>query len=303
MTTISGRGRIAVRAAVAGLAALCGLIALPALAAEKTTRVQYACPADGPTYPVSVILEGPDTPTPNGPVAVTWRLVPASPATDEPVTESLLTVPASIAVSDLVIAEGQATISGTPIGTNPVAHAPAGTITAGTAVPTEAIMSPIPDMVFTFTPTAVGTVNVVAGNFMLKFSPTAGGDVSTLYTCNPVNVASAATLALVVSSETASPSETDETTTATTTATSTVTATETVAETETVTATATISETSTTTTTQTSQVKLTPVGGAQTGGGGDIGPDGRTIMLVGILLIATATCGGLLLRDRVNRDW
>lgn len=46
------------------------------------------------------------------------------------------------------------------------------------------------------------------------------------------------------------------------------------------------------------KVTKTPKAGAETGGGGDMGPDGRTFILVGSLLIMAAGAGGLFLRRR-----
>lgn len=47
------------------------------------------------------------------------------------------------------------------------------------------------------------------------------------------------------------------------------------------------------------ELDATPVGGAETGGGGEAGPDGRMYVLTG-LVITLAACAGLLLRRRVR---
>ncbi|MFI6602709.1 hypothetical protein ACIBHX_41195 [Nonomuraea sp. NPDC050536] len=52
------------------------------------------------------------------------------------------------------------------------------------------------------------------------------------------------------------------------------------------------------TATPTKKSSKTPKAGAETGGGGEIGPDGRVFMLVGSLLILGAGAGGLVLRRR-----
>ncbi|MEV7969405.1 hypothetical protein AB0O34_25980 [Sphaerisporangium sp. NPDC088356] len=46
------------------------------------------------------------------------------------------------------------------------------------------------------------------------------------------------------------------------------------------------------------RVTKTPAGAAETGGGGDVGPDGRILVLTGSLLLLTATTGLLLRRRR-----
>ncbi|WP_344952361.1 hypothetical protein [Sphaerisporangium flaviroseum] len=46
------------------------------------------------------------------------------------------------------------------------------------------------------------------------------------------------------------------------------------------------------------QVTRKPGGGAATGGGGDAGPDGRTFVLVGSVLVLGAGVGGLMMRRR-----
>ncbi len=78
--------------------------------------------------------------------------------------------------------------------------------------------------------------------------------------------------------------------TATTTATATATATET--ETETETEVARVGNT---------RVTKTPAGAAETGGGGDAGPDGRIFVLAGLVLLLAATTGLLLRRRTPSR--
>ncbi|GAA0386356.1 hypothetical protein Acor_26160 [Acrocarpospora corrugata] len=302
MTTTTGRHRIAARAAVIGAVALLGLIALPVLAADFDSTVRYTC--GGTTYPMDVQLDGPDTnPTPSQVVTVSWLLAPTSiaPPEGQDPTESVFIAPVTISPSDAVVIEGKATIAGTPVGANPIATAPVATESAVALAAAGATMTPIPEMVLVFTPTATGTVGVTAGGFVLKIVPL-GGQPSTHYSCEPANHASPATLALTVATSAAD--DPDDTTTTTTTATSTVFETETVqaTDTETVTNTVDTTNTSTVSVTNTAQVGMTPVGGAQTGGGGDVGADARLVMLVGISLIGAATLGGLVLRHRTSRN-
>ncbi|WP_143591422.1 hypothetical protein [Thermoactinospora rubra] len=49
------------------------------------------------------------------------------------------------------------------------------------------------------------------------------------------------------------------------------------------------------------KVNKTPKGGAETGGGGEAGPDGRMFVLTGTALVAAAALGGLVLRRRTAR--
>ncbi|MEO3856735.1 hypothetical protein [Acrocarpospora sp. B8E8] len=300
MTTTTGRHRSAARAAVAGAVTLIGLIAIPVLAADTTTPVRYTC--GGPTYPLTVVLDGPDTnPEPSDTITVLWRMTPASPSSPPgggAVTESLMTAPVDLATSHAIIVDGLATISGPPLAGITVTASPSASDEPANSVTQGATMSPIPEMTILLTPSAAGTLGVVAGGFNLKISPS-GGAVSTPYICTLANPASAATLAIVVATSASSSDDTDDTTTAT--ATSTVFETETVMETETVTSTVDTTNTSTVSVTNTAQVGLTPVGGAQTGGGGTMGPDGRLITLLGTALILAAVFGGLVLRQRLSR--
>ncbi|GAA0996455.1 hypothetical protein GCM10009555_092240 [Acrocarpospora macrocephala] len=274
---------------------LFGLIALPVLAADTTATVRYTC--GGSTYPVTAVLDGPDTnPTPSATITVKWRMAPSSPAAGQ-ATDSYMTASTPIAVGGVVVLEGDMTVTGVPISAEAVVTTPAASATAQVAVAAESAMSPIPELAITLTPTAAGTLGIAAGDFLLELVPAAGQQASTLYDCTLV--APAATLAITVATSSSSTDDPDDTTTATTT--STVFETETVMETETVTSTVDTTNTSTVSVTNTAQVGLTPVGGAQTGGGGTTGPDGRMITLFGTILILAAASGGLLLRHRQSR--
>ncbi|WP_157099700.1 hypothetical protein [Microbispora sp. ATCC PTA-5024] len=161
-------------------------------------------------------------------------------------------------------------------------------------------------MVITLTPTAVGTVGVVAGDFGLELAPQGGTTTHDLYTCTAPESGSRASVALtIVSSAGTSPSATPsddgtddgggdspaptETVTETTTASATTTVT------------STVSSTATVTHRTTAQISRTPLGGAQTGGGGEIGPDGRIFVLAGAVLMAASASGGLMLRRSGSR--
>ncbi|GIH25478.1 hypothetical protein Aph01nite_37880 [Acrocarpospora phusangensis] len=303
MTTTTGRHRLATRAAVAGAAAFLGLIALPVLAADFDDTVRYNCSST--TYPLQVTLDGPAAnPTPSQVVTVTWAMAPdapSSPAEGGAPTESLLTAPVDISPSDAVVIEGKATITGLPLGATTISASPSATESAVALLTASATMSLIPDMVLVFTPTATGTVAVAAGGFVLKIIPSGGGSTSTPYTCELANPASLATLTIAVVTSAATSESDDPTTTTTQTAFETETVTATATETETETVTNSVDTTNTVSVTNTRQIGITPVGGAQTGGGGDLGPDARLIMMAGTALIGAAAIGGLVLRHRLGR--
>ncbi|GAA1016063.1 hypothetical protein Aple_011600 [Acrocarpospora pleiomorpha] len=297
--TTNGWHRIAVRAAIAGIALLAALIAIPTWAFGATTKVLYSCVADGPTFPMSITLDGsPANPVEDDEVVVTWKLVPADPEQGQ-ASESLMIPPTPIQSGDTVLIEGQLSISGTPVTANPGATTLDASVVAQTSVATTTAMSPIPDLVLRLTPSATGTIGVVADSFKLNLVPSGAQSTSALYTCSKVATAAAASLLLTVVS--ASTSDTDDPTT-TSTVFETETETVSVTDTATVTNSVDVTNTSTVSVTNTAQVRMTPVGGAQTGGGGDMGPDGRLIMLAGTAFIAAAAFGGLLLRHRLSRS-
>ncbi|WP_204059527.1 hypothetical protein [Microbispora corallina] len=160
-------------------------------------------------------------------------------------------------------------------------------------------------MVITLTPTAVGTVGVVAGDFGLELAPQSGTTTHDLYTCTAPESGSRASVALtIVSSPATSPSATpsdDGTDGADDSPAPTETVTETTTASATTTVTSTVSSTATVTHRATAQISRTPLGGAQTGGGGEIGPDGRVFVLAGAVLMAASATGGLVLRRSGSR--
>jgi Tfp pilus assembly major pilin PilA len=175
-----------------------------------------------------------------------------------------------------------------------------------------ATLTPIPELLVTLTPTAVGTVGVAAGDFTLKLRP-AGDTTGTgeaLYTCTLPESATRASLALTVAASSStspspspsaspspSPSPTDsDDADGNTSSSPTPSAGASTTPTTRTTATTTVTATATASRTTTKQIKTTPLGGAQTGAGGDAGPDARLVVLTGLALMAAAAVGGLLLR-------
>jgi hypothetical protein len=137
-------------------------------------------------------------------------------------------------------------------------------------------------MTMVVTPTASGTVTLRGGGFSIQVN-------GTTYNCQPGTSASGPAVTLVVgtggtatgtNSPTTSTSPTNTPTTSTPKPTKTSTATVTVTPPE-----------------KTEKSK-TPKEGADTGAGGEMGPDGRMFILTGTALIAAATVGGLVMRRR-----
>ncbi len=145
------------------------------------------------------------------------------------------------------------------------------------------------------TPTATGVIGVQPGPFYLAVGQAGGtGTVNGLYDCTPASPAEVTAAGLLI---TVKPSGTG---TGTGTPTPTPTATTpkpTITITQTVTSEPTES-TKSIKTTKTRQIEETPEGAASTGGGGEAGPDARMIMLSGVLMVAAAGVGGLVLRRR-----
>ncbi|HEX4812194.1 MAG TPA: hypothetical protein VFV66_05525 [Nonomuraea sp.] len=139
-------------------------------------------------------------------------------------------------------------------------------------------------MTMVVTPTASGTVTLKGEAFALQVN----GNV--LYNCQPATTGGGPAATLVVGTSSTSPTSTP-TTTPTTTPTNTPT-------TNRPTRTSTVFETVTPTATVTGNRSRTPKAGADTGAGGETGPDGRMFIFAGTALIAVATAGGLVMRRR-----
>ncbi|GAA4095115.1 hypothetical protein [Nonomuraea soli] len=128
-----------------------------------------------------------------------------------------------------------------------------------------------------FKPTTTGTATIKPGKIVIGTSATA---TTGAITCTVTNATELKSYTSTISSGSASPS-----------------------------ASATASNTPNPTTTRTVVVTKTPVGGgggvtktpkagAETGGGGELGPDGRMFVLTGSVMIAAAGVGGLMMRRR-----
>ncbi|WP_188197008.1 hypothetical protein [Nonomuraea sp. SYSU D8015] len=142
----------------------------------------------------------------------------------------------------------------------------------------------VPAMTMVVTPTASGTIGLKGEGFTLQVN-------GATYTCTP-GASGGPSVNLVVGSAT-NTATTTPTNTNTNTATPTNTTTSsTPRPTRTSTATVTV------TPSESRRNSRTPKAGADTGAGGEMGPDGRMFILTGAALIAAATVGGLVMRRR-----
>ncbi|WP_214108567.1 hypothetical protein [Acrocarpospora catenulata] len=269
------RRRVAIRTAVGVISAglVFGAIPLLGSASADTTTVSYDCTASvgggteqSPT--LNATLTGTAvTGTGIQKIALTWVHAQGTPQ---------LTAPVEITTSDRIIYEGVLVMTGTAQTATVTATvtAPAVAVTSGSAMPLATIMA-------TASPTATGIFTVKTNNFTLRIGP-ATGQPTHVYTCVIDTTATAAAATVTVTSASAS-------TTPTPTPTPTPTA-STPRPTRTVTATVTADDGS--------QVTNTPGGGVATGGGGELGPDARVLIMTGTALILAAIFGGLVLRSR-----
>lgn len=146
-------------------------------------------------------------------------------------------------------------------------------IVAGQAITT------LPSLTFKIKPTSTGTVTITPGDFVLGTSATqtTGSAVKCVAPTTGLKTYTFTVTAGTGSSNSPSPSPSPTPTTTSPKPTKTSTATVTVTP---------------------PNKSKTPKAGADTGAGGDAGPDGRMFILTGTLLVAAAAAGGLVLRRR-----
>jgi len=175
----------------------------------------------------------------------------------------------------------QVSVSAAP--TPPAVASVTGEATASvtTPVPSGSPLAPIPTATVTVTPEP-GTTSLVlqAGAFTLRVAQPGAAAVD-LYTCIPAttgNTVPAAVTAAVGTPGAATSPTTTQSPSRQPTHTVEVTVTESPAN--------------------DSKVARTPAGGVATGGGGEAGPDGRTLVLAGSITLLGAAAGGLVLRRR-----
>ncbi|MGJ6962717.1 hypothetical protein ACSDR0_12475 [Streptosporangium sp. G11] len=288
------RLRVAVKTAVIATAGAGIFGAIPALASiyAAPKPVAYTCtPANAAspaaTYTFQMDLTGPTAAVTNSPLVATWKIAPPSPL----VAPTAVTVPLSL------IIDADVQINATPAAVLPLpselrsiaATAPAATMTSGQPLT-------LPTLMVTVTPSATGVVAFEPDNFTLLLGAAAGtgtNEITVLDCTVPVEAqVSAAALRVTVGtgapSQSNSPSPSASPSPSPTVTTPRPTPTLTVTRTKTAEASSDPDE----------QIEETPKGAASTGGGGDAGPDARMIMFSGVLMVALAGIGGLVLRRR-----
>ncbi|MEV4380374.1 hypothetical protein [Streptosporangium sp. NPDC049644] len=298
------RRRVAVKtAAIAAVGAGVLFGAVPAVASmyADPNPVSYACTLGGvtspsATYTFQMDLSGPTAAATNAPLVATWKIA-------QPTTVPTLTPTASVPAGARVVIDAEVQIDASP---SPVLALPSElrSLAATAAPPSAGQPVTAPPLLVTVTPSATGVVAFQPGPFTLYLDPGTGtGNEAELLDCGvPLNSAEAAAAALRVTVVTGSPSTSTSTSPSPSTSTSTS-----PSPSATTSPTATPKPTVTVTRTKTSepekpssdgQIDETPNGGAATGGGGDAGPDARMIMLSGVLMVAFAGIGGMVLRRR-----
>ncbi|GAA0996459.1 hypothetical protein GCM10009555_092250 [Acrocarpospora macrocephala] len=284
MLKLKARRRIATKAAAAGVVSagmLLGVFPLLGAAADTKT-ITYNCTSTTPstgtaqTPDLTVTLTGSATAgSPVQKISMVWTNLNTGTGT------KLMTAPVGINITDRVLFDGDIVLTGPEAGDTATITAaatltPAASIAAGAAIQ-------FPTVSATATPDATGSVTIKSGSFTLSIGP-AGGTATHVYDCSMATTATAASAVVVVASGSSS-------TTPTPTPTPTPSAT-------TPTPRQTRTFTQTVTASQPGQVTNTPDGGIATGGGGEMGPDGRVLVLTGTALILAAITGGLMLRSR-----
>ncbi|MEU0566754.1 hypothetical protein ABZ297_15375 [Nonomuraea sp. NPDC005983] len=233
--------------------------------------VKYNCTlATGTTdadYPAEVDIEVKMTPPTsakaNEDASIPWTGTIQS--TGDP-----LKLPTSFPASSKLFATVKASGAGAP--TSVTAEALLMGATAGQNLTT------LPALTFKVKPTTTGTVSLTAGDLAFGTSSSAPAIKCTAPTTG------LKTFTLTVSNGTSSPTPTPSNTNT--------------SSTPKPTKTTTLIVTHTPSTKKTTKKSQTPKAGADTGGGGAAGPDGRTFMLVGSALVMAAGVGGLALRRR-----
>ncbi|MFB9967438.1 hypothetical protein [Sinosporangium siamense] len=280
---------IAAKSAVAGALGggallLAGFVMVASANADQRS-VSYACtpagaiaasPAVTPLFNVNLNAVN-VTPTASQAVPLTW-------SNGQPAATPWLAAPNAVPTGDKVVIEGEILVA-PPSATATVTVKATSTHTVLTSPVPQNSPLPLPTMSATVTPTVTGTTIARAGKFTVKVAGT-GTTPTTLYDCvvatSGVNTQQAS-VELRVGTASASPTGSNTSTPSPTRST-------TPRPTTTVTEYETVSPKETT--------EATPKGGADTGGGGSVGPDGRTFILVGSVTVLAAGAAGLLLRRR-----
>ncbi|MER6951420.1 hypothetical protein ABT294_46140 [Nonomuraea sp. NPDC000554] len=234
-----------------------------------TDIVKYNCTlATGTTdadYPAEVEIKVTMTP-PTGAKANEDASIPWTGTIQS--TGDPLKLPTSFPASSKLFATVKASGAGAP--TSSTAEALLTGATAGQN------LTSLPALTFKVKPTTTGTVSLTAGDLAFGTSSSAPAIKCTAPTTG------LKTFTLTVGNGTSTPTPSNTTTTSTPKPTKTTT----------------LIVTHTPSSKKTTKKSQTPKAGADTGGGGAAGPDGRTFMLVGSALVMAAGVGGLVLRRR-----
>ncbi|MEV4892868.1 hypothetical protein AB0K48_26150 [Nonomuraea sp. NPDC055795] len=237
-----------------------------------TDIIQYDCEASGdPNYPgaidIKVVLTPPTTATANADASIKWESTVQT--TGDP-----LTVPTGGFTTGT---KAFGTIAATGAGV-PASATGEGTISSTTAGSPFTIQT----ITVKIKPTTTGEVTLTPGNLVFDTSAT-----GTKLKCVPPATGLKTYKFTVTAGNGTTPTPTPTPTPTTTTPKPTKTTTKFVTETP---------------KNNNGKVTKTPKAGADTGGGGDMGPDGRMFILTGSLLILAAGAGGLMVRRRgLNR--
>ncbi|WP_436761235.1 hypothetical protein [Streptosporangium sp. V21-05] len=289
------RLRVAVKTAVVATAGAGIFSAFPALASiyAAPKPVIYNCTVAGggagAPYTFTMDITGPASGVVNSPLVATWKISP-------PATLPSLTPSVSVSPGASLVADAEMQISASPAGvlTLPTELR---SILVTAAPPAAGQPVTAPPLVVTVTPLATGVVAFQPDAFTLLLATGAGAaNEVELLDCAPPEAAQASPAALRVTVGTGSPSASPSPTTTSPTPTPSNSATRTPTPTVTVTQTRTSDVEPDPDANE--QIDETPKGAASTGGGGDAGPDARMIMFSGVLMVALAGFGGLVLRRR-----
>ncbi|GAA0947767.1 hypothetical protein [Nonomuraea longicatena] len=296
MPTSKARRRLALKTSALVVAGAGVFFGVPALANSMAPKaVTYTCTNVSTSTDTEIKfqmdLTGPvSAVSPSATAVVTWKIGTPSPT---------LTAPTQLAQGDRLVIEADAIITGSPSPTPSELRTAVVTNTPG-AIALGSPLQPLPTVLVSLTPTARGTMAVIPYDFTLRVGTAAGGNVA-LYDCTvttgkeseATQAAALITVATGSSSPSSSPTTPTPTATTPTPTPTTPTATPTTAR---------PTKTTTVIVTETpaggGKVRKTPKDGADTGAGGDMGPDGRMFILSGALLIMAAGAGGLILRRR-----
>ncbi len=291
------RGPVVRKAAVAGVVGagvvFFGLPALGTLAPSPRT-MSYACTpttGDAPSPELLVTLGGPASATASQAVTLTWLSTQSNDTTKQ------LKATAQIPTTEKIVMTGELVI----IGPSPNATATV-TATATGAPLTGEIQAgspiPFPTVTATVTPNVAGTMVAKADKFTLRIGPETGGGVT--YTCviGTAGHTVPAEVSVIVSPSSSSSPSTSPSASPSASPSHTPSPTPTPKPTRTIYVTETATPSSTATKKSKGQVTHTPGGGVSTGGGGEVGPDARVLILTGAGLMLAAATGGLVLRAR-----